>query len=666
MRTQALLPLGADRNIRRPGVSYSDATVARSPRRSRRRQGHAPLRADRDDRERLRPPSQGAPWLPDYLAEFMLFPDARYDDQVDVRSVIETGRRRCIRAIDAIRLSLQGSALVQGTRVQASAAAITETCPGYLSLMLIDVNLTNVRTVCWAGTMPTRVLHLDAVEVQDSDHWRWVLKDDQGAFLADHNVALERASPKYRGLFDLPGYLQQYAAPDKKEEEERRLVRELGLWIAERLVGPSVGEAIVKRAKPIVAVRVRAPKNAEHIFSLPLDVAYFRGRFLFLQGVRFIFELAGSDSAEHSPVGKRLRILALFSLPPAASALNLRRERQVLRSFVRKLDGAHGFAVDLRVLQYGVTRERLEEVIEEDEGWDIIHFSGHGLPGSLILEKSDGQRDAIPSAEVADLLSRVGSRLKLVVLSACLSAAVSINQTLAWLGAPGSCEDNSASPAPGVSNFGAAGEAAPAVARALIESLECAVLAMRYPVEEEFATALAGSLYKSMLVQGQALPRAAQKALRSAIGDAAISPDMLSQCAMSLFGESAADLTITPPKNPSTDFSTQSTGLAFFPQESDHFVGRVRAMMEASAALAADSECIGVLFHGMAGAGKTSCAVELAYHHLAAARFHRICLVSSSRARQRHSVCSSGLRSGYGATATRVQDGSRGRSDRFT
>jgi hypothetical protein len=469
--------------------------------------------------------------------------------------------------------------------------------------------------------MATPVLYLDAVEVRDRDHWRWVLKDDHGAFLADHVVALDRASSKYRGLFDLPGYLQQYAAPDKRKEEERLLARELGLWIAERLLGPNTGEAIAKRAKPVVAVRVRVPKNAEHILALPLDVAHFRGRPLFLQGVSFVFELAGSNSAEHSPVGERLRILALFSLPPAASALNLRRERQTLRSFVRKLNGAHGFAVDLRILQYGVTRERLVEVIEEEEGWDIIHFSGHGLPGSLILEKSDGQRDTIPSTDMADLLSRVGDKLKLVVLSACLSAAASINQTLAWLGAPASTEERSVDSASGVKNYGAANEAAPAVARALIESLGCAVLAMRYPVEEEFATALAGSLYESMLVQGQSLPRAAQRALKSAIGDEALAPDMLSQYAMSLFGGLAAVLTIAPPKNPSSDFAIRSTGLASFPREPDHFVGRVRAMMDASAALAVDSEHIGVLFHGMAGAGKTSCAVELAYHHQAAARF---------------------------------------------
>ena len=44
-------------------------------------------------------------------------------------------------------------------------------------------------------------------------------------------------------------------------------------------------------------------------------------------------------------------------------------------------------------------------------------------------------------------------------------------------------------------------------------------------------------------------------------------------------------------------------------------------MTRASAALAAESEKSGVLFHGMAGAGKTSCAKELAFQHQAAGRF---------------------------------------------
>jgi hypothetical protein len=46
--------------------------------------------------------------------------------------------------------------------------------------------------------------------------------------------------------------------------------------------------------------------------------------------------------------------------------------------------GARGLAVELHVLQYGVTRDRLRDLLEQGEGWDVIHFSGHGLPGALV------------------------------------------------------------------------------------------------------------------------------------------------------------------------------------------------------------------------------------------------------------------------------------------
>ena len=61
---------------------------------------------------------------------------------------------------------------------------------------------------------------------------------------------------------------------------------------------------------------------------------------------------------KHVPVGDRLRILAVFSLPVDASALNLRQERYELGAHHPAI-GQQGLAIDLRVLQYGVTREAL-------------------------------------------------------------------------------------------------------------------------------------------------------------------------------------------------------------------------------------------------------------------------------------------------------------------
>jgi hypothetical protein len=55
--------------------------------------------------------------------------------------------------------------------------------------------------------------------------------------------------------------------------------------------------------------------------------------------------------------------------------------------------------------------------------------------------------------------------------------------------------------------------------------------------------------------------------------------------------------------------------LARFPAPPARFVGRTEAIAAASSALASVSGRTAVLFHGIAGMGKTTCAVELAYRH---------------------------------------------------
>ncbi|MGH3975622.1 MAG: AAA family ATPase, partial [Pseudonocardiaceae bacterium] len=81
-----------------------------------------------------------------------------------------------------------------------------------------------------------------------------------------------------------------------------------------------------------------------------------------------------------------------------------------------------------------------------------------------------------------------------------------------------------------------------------------------------------------------------------------------------LFGAAAAGLSLAPPRGqPVLDPAGQR--MAGFPPEPPRFVGRAEALAAASAALAPESGQTGVLFHGMAGAGKTACALELAYRH---------------------------------------------------
>ncbi len=81
-----------------------------------------------------------------------------------------------------------------------------------------------------------------------------------------------------------------------------------------------------------------------------------------------------------------------------------------------------------------MTRAALRDVLKEQGGWDVIHFSGHGLAAGLVLEKPDGTADLVKSEELLELLRPGRSRLKWVTLSACLSAARTVEETLRWLG----------------------------------------------------------------------------------------------------------------------------------------------------------------------------------------------------------------------------------------
>lgn len=74
---------------------------------------------------------------------------------------------------------------------------------------------------------------------------------------------------------------------------------------------------------------------------------------------------------------------------------------------------------------------------------------------------------------------------------------------------------------------------------------------------------------------------------------------------------SVVELPPAPP--PAETIVGPTVEAARFPAEPARFVGRVEVIAAASAALAPVSGRTAVLFHGMVGAGKTTCAIELAY-----------------------------------------------------
>jgi hypothetical protein len=267
--------------------------------------------------------------------------------------------------------------------------------------------------------------------------WRWLLADeDTGRPLADHDVRLDAAGNEFRAFNDLYKYLRWHAVPDRRIASEAEIVARVGRWAARELLGDAISEAIVDAAP--ATVRVVVPPEAGFMAGWPLELAYVDGVALAARGnVTFTYDLVpGSASRPDSGLVEagRLRMLAVFSLPTQTSVLALRRERFELVRLVRRIGARQRRRVEMVVTQYGVTRQRLAEITESGDGWDVLHLSGHGSRGQFYLERADGRPDPVNTEELMSLLGPLRRRVRLAVVSACESAAATTAETLRWMG----------------------------------------------------------------------------------------------------------------------------------------------------------------------------------------------------------------------------------------
>jgi hypothetical protein len=423
------------------------------------------------------------------------------------------------------------------------------------------------------------VLTVQAVETPG--RWRWLLTGDE--VRRDARVALDPQSAEFRALQDLPKHdvdLGTFAA-----------------WIGREIFG---GFADLLEDTTVV---VQVGGEAAFLPAYPLELAVIDGRSLAERGVTLIYELASAaPERRKQPIGDRLRVLALYSLPSGWLPLALRQERYAFARNLRQIASSSGRAIELRILQYGVTRHRLSDACEEGAGWDVLHVSGHGVRGTLVLEHDDGSPDEVPTGELVELLRPARPRLKLVTMSVCHSGADGAATILRAAQLPEAAAK--------VQAVAEAERSTPdaGLAYGLVERLGTVVLAMRYAVGDRFATQLTGEFYRLLIAQGQTVARALALALPRASGKP------LSAASPMLFGAAAETLMLTSPRG-SELLDPYAERMAGFPAEAVTFVGRAAAMSQATAVLAPDSPHFGVLFRGPRGIGTTACALELAHQH---------------------------------------------------
>jgi len=423
-------------------------------------------------------------------------------------------------------------------------------------------------------------LTLEAADCGGPEQWRWVLRDDTGAVIGDHEVRLDPTDPQLEAFRRLPRYLRRSVSPDDPIGSEATLVADLGDWIGAQVLGP-IGPLLVDHAPAVVELRL--DPAARELQYRPLELGHVDGEPLAVSDVTLVHLPATSRRSVVKQVDGTVRALAVFSLPHDASLLAVRSQRRELVRLFTRLRAQDRADVRLRVLQWRVTEAALTDALNTGPGWDVLHFSGHGLVDALVVQDDAGRQVLIGADRVGRLLRRSRHRLKLIVLSSCLSAGA---------------------PDPGTVPL----------AEHLAAEVGCAVVGMRYAVGDDFATVLTRQLYESMLHQQQPLPGAMQLAARAAAAVTGPGAPPRSVAVPAVFGEPAITLTLQPGAAPRSLATDQP--MAHFPPEPRVFEGRAGQMTRASAALT-DEDAAGVYLTGPPGIGTTSCALESAYSHAA-------------------------------------------------
>ncbi|MDX3451743.1 tetratricopeptide repeat protein [Streptomyces sp. ME02-8801-2C] len=458
--------------------------------------------------------------------------------------------------------------------------------------------------------------------------WRWVLEAD-GRVIKEADVRLNGSDWQVDAFRDLQSYLRWRADPSRRLEHESELLDELGRWIT-RTALEEIGPILADEGPCVV--RMKVPPEARFVGGLPWEAAVVGGKPLPLHRVSLVRDLAAASARplrrKKHPIADALRVLALFSLPDGTSALNLRRERLQLVRLLDTVAKTSGRAIELAVLQYGVTRARLSRLVEDGRGWDVLVLSGHGGEGVFVLEKPDGSRDPIGGDALVELLAPLRRRVKFVLAAACSSADTLTDERLEALGigpAHRSAESSHEGPQ-GPERSGTSPHVG-TLAEVLADRLDCAVLGMRHTVTDDFVTELNGAVFKLMVEQANTLGRAVALALPRVVDTPATeaSPP-LAASSPALFGGTAVELLLPPPKGPALIFDRSALKLAGFLDQPARFVGRGALMSAANRCLAEHSGESGIFLQGMAGAGKTACALELSYgqeDNFAALVWHR-------------------------------------------
>ena len=201
-------------------------------------------------------------------------------------------------------------------------------------------------------------------------------------------------TPEYVAFNDLRAVPRgANAASDTRQLDEQRILAEVGEWTTRDVLGP-IAEYLVLHSPCVAQVIVpREPASASTLFHRPLELAHVNGSSTLGDAGRKLCVLVQRKGERPQSLDQGTCSHSCALQPTARyQSLALREERSALQALIREISESRD--IQIRILQFGATYEAVGEALDDGDGWDIVHFAGHGLAASITLETSDGGQRA--------------------------------------------------------------------------------------------------------------------------------------------------------------------------------------------------------------------------------------------------------------------------------
>jgi tetratricopeptide (TPR) repeat protein len=327
------------------------------------------------------------------------------------------------------------------------------------------------------------------------------------------------AAARQQALFDLRNYLRHYVQP----EDQTATFAQVGVCIANEVLGEEIfrklWESHSQRTLRIQLPNAREGENrlAAALARIPWEIARPAiDRPTLAERNMLVRIVHGTTDAPLEPLvfakEECLRVLFIFGEAPGSRPLAARIERLALQHLFRQ-EIYPKRRVVAHFLTHGVTRERLEAQIQENGGYHIVHWSGHGQPNHLDLCKPGGEKDRLSGEELLEIFVRAGGFIpRLFFLGACHSGDIlQVDNWLAFLAAAQNRSSQTVDAAnerttdilieeePGFTG----------TAHTLLGGGVTSVVAMRYAVGDAYASALGIEFYRALLAHPAPKPVAA-------------------------------------------------------------------------------------------------------------------------------------------------------------